>query len=55
MKNPFLIGKKIYLRPTEVNDAEIIALSENHPDTRASLYYAIPTNTEEQSRELNKD
>jgi RimJ/RimL family protein N-acetyltransferase len=47
MENPFLIGKKIYLRAAQENDAEIISVSENHPDARASLYYAIPTNIEE--------
>ncbi len=44
MTNPFLIGKKIYLRAPEAQDAPIYALSENHPEARAFLYYALPTN-----------
>lgn len=48
MENPFLIGKNIYLRAAQENDAEIISISENHPDARASLYYAIPTSIDEQ-------
>ncbi len=42
MLNPFLIGNKIYLRATEPGDAELVARSENHPDPRQTLYYALP-------------
>jgi RimJ/RimL family protein N-acetyltransferase len=45
MKNPFLIGKLVYLRAPESGDETIIALSENHPDPRETLYYALPTNS----------
>jgi len=48
MKNPFLIGKLVYLRAPEPGDEEIIALSENHPDPRETLYYALPTSSETQ-------
>ncbi len=44
MLNPFIIGKRIYLRSPEPADEEIIALSENHPDPRETLYYALPSN-----------
>ncbi|MFC2088664.1 GNAT family N-acetyltransferase [Calditrichota bacterium] len=44
MKNPFLIGKQIYLRAIEDGDEEIIAITENHPDCRDTLFYALPTN-----------
>ena len=54
MKNPFLIGQKIYLRAADDNDAEIIALSENHPEPRTSLFYAIPTNKEEQLNRIKQ-
>ena len=54
MKNPFLIGQKIYLRAADENDAEIIALSENHPEPRTSLFYAIPTNKEEQLNRIKQ-
>lgn len=47
MNNPFLIGEKIYLKAAEENDAEIIALSENHPDARMNLYYAVPTSRDQ--------
>lgn len=42
MQNPFLIGSKIYLRAPEEGDEEIIALSENHPSPRETLFYALP-------------
>ena len=47
MKNPFLIGNKIYLRAFEEGDEEMIALSENHPDPRETLFYAFPTSPEQ--------
>ena len=43
MKNPFLIGNKIYLRAPEEGDEEVIATTENHPDSRETLFYAFPT------------
>jgi RimJ/RimL family protein N-acetyltransferase len=54
MLNPFLIGEKIYLRAPEPGDEKIIALSENHPEARAYLYYALPTNIEHHKRLLEK-
>ncbi len=45
MKNPFLIGQKIYLRAPEDGDEQIIVLSENHPSPRETLFYAIPRST----------
>ena len=58
MHNPFLIGEKIYLRAVEKGDAQVIALSENHPEPRQTLYFALPTSVEHhQSRieELKDD
>ncbi len=46
MTNPFLIGEKIYLRAPETDDAPVYALSENNPEARAYLYYALPTNVQ---------
>lgn len=46
MKNPFIIGKQIYLRAMEDGDEEIIAITENHPDSRDTLFYALPTGME---------
>ncbi len=54
MHNPFLIGKKIYLRAVEEGDETIVALSENHPEPRQTLYYALPTGLEEQRAVLRK-
>lgn len=42
MHNPFLIGEKIYLRSPEDGDEQIIAISENHPTPRETLFYALP-------------
>ncbi len=47
MKNPFLIGEKVYLRSFENGDEIVVALSENHPEARQSLYYAFPVGREE--------
>ncbi len=54
MKNPFLIGTKIYLRSPEPGDENIIALSENHPEPRQYLYYALPTSTETQWKRIEQ-
>ncbi len=43
MTNPFLIGEKIYLRAPQEGDEKVYALSENNPEARAYLYYALPT------------
>ena len=43
MTNPFLIGDKIYLRAPEPGDEEIYSLSQNHPDPRENLFYALPS------------
>jgi len=58
MFNPFLIGKKIYLRAPEGGDEEIKALSENHPDPRESLFNAFPSTLEyhrDHLKRLNND
>ncbi len=54
MHNPFLIGTKIYLRATETGDAELIARSENHPDPRQTLYYALPSAPEAIAERIRK-
>ena len=43
MINPFLIGDKIYLRAPEPGDEVIYSLSQNHPDPRENLFYALPS------------
>lgn len=42
MKNPFIIGDKIYLRAPEAGDEELIVITENHPECREALFYALP-------------
>jgi RimJ/RimL family protein N-acetyltransferase len=54
LTNPFLIGEKTYLRSVEPGDEIIIAESENHPDARGSLYYALPSSTEIQLSRLEQ-
>jgi len=54
LTNPFLIGEKVYLRSIEQGDEIVIAESENHPDARGSLYYALPSSTEIQLTRLKQ-
>lgn len=54
MRNPFLIGEKVYLRAVEKGDAQIIALSENHPEPRQTLYFALPTSIEHHQARLEE-
>lgn len=54
MTNPFLIGEKIYLRAPEEEDASVYALSENHPEARAYLYYSLPTNIREHRERIEQ-
>ncbi len=37
-----MIGKKIYLRPVEPEDANFLSRGENHPVVRESLFLAFP-------------
>ena len=55
MKNPFLIGKLVYLRAPEPGDETNIALSENHPDPRENLFYALPTSIGSQLEKLARE
>lgn len=52
MNNPFIIGEKIYLRSPEPGDENILAISENHPDPRETLFYSLPTSPEEQKSRI---
>lgn len=54
MINPFIIGQKIYLRSPVRGDEKIYALSENHPESRHFLYYALPTNEEWHWEQIQK-
>jgi RimJ/RimL family protein N-acetyltransferase len=51
LENPFLIGKKIFLRPVEVEDAKFLSKGENNPTVRESLFLALPVSlTNEQGK-----
>ena len=55
MTNPFLIGSKIYLRAVEPGDETIFCLSENHPEPRDQLFYALPTSMEVQRLKAERE
>ena len=44
MKNPFLVGEKIYLRPIELDDAAAMVPWMNDTDVTRSLKVARPMN-----------
>jgi RimJ/RimL family protein N-acetyltransferase len=44
MKNPFIIGDKIYLRAIEADDAPLLLQAASHPDIRHSLFIYFPKN-----------
>ncbi len=50
MRNPFLIGEKVYLRPVEPTDAPILAACNNDPAVRVSFFTHTPTNIYQQTR-----
>ncbi|RMH27287.1 MAG: N-acetyltransferase [Candidatus Hydrogenedentota bacterium] len=50
MKNPFLIGEKVYLRPVEPEDADILAACNNDPEVRVSFFTHTPTNLYQQRK-----
>lgn len=45
MRNPFIIGEKIYLRPVELTDVELFCRCANDPEVRYFFFIAFPTNT----------
>ncbi len=53
IKEAFLIGENIYLRPFKPGDEEMISRIENHPDPRLTLFYAVPTTLEQQLEKIN--
>ena len=55
MVNPFLIGKSVYLRAPEPGDETVIAISENHPEPRENLFYALPTSVMQQKEKLDHE
>ncbi|MCD6385677.1 GNAT family N-acetyltransferase [Candidatus Sumerlaeota bacterium] len=54
----FINGKKIFLRPVELEDAEFLAFCLNSPDIRPTFFTNFPTNASRQTeliRNLYKD
>ncbi len=52
LRKIFLEGTSIFLRAFEQGDEEIAAKIENHPDTRETLFYAIPTSLDQQQKKV---
>ena len=52
MKNPFIIGKNVYLRSPEPGDEIVFAVSENNPAPRETLFYALPTSVEQHREKI---
>jgi RimJ/RimL family protein N-acetyltransferase len=51
MRNPFIVGDSIYLRPVEPTDAPILAACNNDPEVRASFFTHTPTSIHQQTRQ----
>ncbi len=43
MRNPFVVGQRIYLRPVEPADADVLAACNNDPQVRVSFFTHTPT------------
>ena len=43
----FIGGEKIYLRTYRPDDIDMLMRLQNHPDPRATLFYALPVNKEQ--------
>jgi RimJ/RimL family protein N-acetyltransferase len=52
MKNPFIIGDKIYLRAVECEDAVLLMRCNNQPEVQATFFIAFPTNTLRQEQDI---
>ena len=48
LKEMFLEGTGIFLRAYNEGDEQLVARIENHPDTRETLFYALPTSPKQQ-------
>jgi diamine N-acetyltransferase len=49
---PFMIGKKIYLRAVEIEDAPLLVKCDNQPEVRDTFFIAYPTNTYREQQEI---
>lgn len=54
MKNPFIVGEKVFLRAVEREDAELLMQCNNHPEVRYPFFIAFPVNIYQTSKEIEK-
>ncbi|MBN1903059.1 GNAT family N-acetyltransferase [Candidatus Sumerlaeota bacterium] len=54
MKNPFIIGDKIFLRAVEIEDAELLMRCNNQPEVQTTFFIAFPTNIYRQEQEIQR-
>ncbi len=54
MRNPFIIGEKIYLRPLQPEDSEFICRGENDPRVRETLFLAFPSDPTRSLEKINQ-
>ena len=52
--NIFLEGEKIFLRAFEQGDEKVLVQLENNTGLRSTLFYAIPTNLQQQYEKIQK-
>ncbi len=52
MKNQFLVGDKIYLRPVEPEDADVVAACSNDPQVRVSFFTHTPASIARESERI---
>jgi len=53
MKVPFLTGEKVYLRPVEEKDIELVYQGKNDPAVRETLFLFFPMTLEQVKEELH--
>jgi len=52
MKNPFIVGEKVYLRAVEMEDAQLLLHCNNQPEVRETFFIAFPSNTNRQELDI---
>jgi RimJ/RimL family protein N-acetyltransferase len=52
MKNPFIVGDKVYLRAVEPEDAVLLMRCNNQPEVQTTFFIAFPTNIYRQQQDI---
>lgn len=52
MNNPFLTGKRLYMRPLEPDDARVLAACNNDPEVRTTFFTHTPTSIYNESQRI---